>query len=58
MSGGGVCDFIDVGDIIYKDVFKVQLFGNILVYVDMKGSEVEKYLVVVVNKKVDLGVYV
>ncbi|WP_145583810.1 bifunctional UDP-sugar hydrolase/5'-nucleotidase UshA [Yersinia thracica] len=57
MSGGGVRDSIDAGDITYKNVLKVQPFGNTLVYADMKGSEVEKYLAVVANKKVDSGAY-
>ncbi|EEQ05784.1 5'-nucleotidase [Yersinia bercovieri ATCC 43970] len=57
MSGGGIRDSIDAGDITYKDVLKVQPFGNTLVYADMKGSEVEKYLAVVANKKVDSGAY-
>lgn len=57
MSGGGVRDSIESGDITYKSVLKVQPFANTLVYVDMKGSEVEKYLTVVANKKVDSGAY-
>lgn len=57
MSGGGVRDSIEEGAITYKDVLKVQPFGNMLVYVDMKGSEVEKYLAVVANKQVDSGAY-
>ena len=57
MSGGGVRDSVEAGDITYKDVLKVQPFGNTLVYVDMKGSEVEKYLAVVANKQVDSGAY-
>ena len=57
MSGGGVRDSIEAGKITYKDVLKVQPFGNTLTYVDMKGSEVEKYLAVVANKQVDSGAY-
>ncbi|MFJ5387736.1 bifunctional UDP-sugar hydrolase/5'-nucleotidase UshA [Pectobacterium sp. CHL-2024] len=57
MSGGGVRDSIESGDITYKDVLKVQPFANMLVYVDMKGSDVEKYLAVAANKKVDSGAY-
>lgn len=57
MSGGGICDFIEVGDISYKNVLKVQLFGNVVVYVDMIGKEVIDYLIVVVQMKLDLGVY-
>ncbi|WP_424680586.1 5'-nucleotidase C-terminal domain-containing protein, partial [Escherichia coli] len=44
MSGGGVRDSIESGDITYKDVLKVQPFANELVYVDFKGEEVEPYL--------------
>ncbi|KMK83867.1 bifunctional UDP-sugar hydrolase/5'-nucleotidase UshA [Pectobacterium brasiliense] len=57
MSGGGVRDSIESGDITYKDVLKVQPFANTLIYVDMKGSDVEKYLAVAANKKVDSGAY-
>jgi 5'-nucleotidase/UDP-sugar diphosphatase len=57
MSGGGVRDSIEAGDITYKNVLKVQPFGNTLVYVEMKGSEVEKYLATVANMKVDSGAY-
>ncbi|TYL44349.1 bifunctional UDP-sugar hydrolase/5'-nucleotidase UshA [Dickeya sp. ws52] len=57
MSGGGVRDSIEPGDITYKTLLKVQPFGNTLVYADLKGSEVEKYLAVVANKKVDSGGY-
>ncbi|MBI0548745.1 bifunctional UDP-sugar hydrolase/5'-nucleotidase UshA [Pectobacterium parmentieri] len=57
MSGGGVRDSIEPGDITYKDVLKVQPFANTLVYVDMTGSEVEKYLAIAANKKVDSGAY-
>ncbi|MCV9877816.1 bifunctional UDP-sugar hydrolase/5'-nucleotidase UshA [Brenneria izbisi] len=57
MSGGGVRDSIESGDITYKNVLKVQPFANTLVYVDMQGSEVEKYLAVVANKQVDSGAY-
>lgn len=57
MSGGGIRDSIEPGDIAYKDVLKVQPFANTLVYVDMKGSDVEKYLALVANKVVDSGAY-
>ncbi|MDR7344346.1 5'-nucleotidase/UDP-sugar diphosphatase [Pantoea alhagi] len=57
MSGGGVRDSIEAGSISYKDVLKVQPFGNTVCWVEMKGSEVEKYLAVVANKQVDSGAY-
>lgn len=51
MSGGGVRDSIEPGDITYKDVLKVQPFGNLVAYVEMNGRDLEKYLAVVANKK-------
>ena len=57
MSGGGVRDSIAAGPISYKDVLKVQPFGNTLCQVEMTGREVEKYLAVVANKQVDSGAY-
>ncbi|PIJ50626.1 bifunctional UDP-sugar hydrolase/5'-nucleotidase [Erwinia sp. OLTSP20] len=57
MSGGGVRDSFEGGAISYRDVLKVQPFGNTLVYIDMQGSEVAKYLAVVANKLVDSGAY-
>ncbi|MEM5442624.1 bifunctional UDP-sugar hydrolase/5'-nucleotidase UshA [Serratia marcescens] len=57
MSGGGVRDSIESGDITYKNVLKVQPFGNTLVHVDMNGSEIEQYLAVVANMKPDSGAY-
>ncbi|HED3475259.1 TPA: 5'-nucleotidase C-terminal domain-containing protein, partial [Klebsiella oxytoca] len=57
MSGGGVRDSIEAGDITYKDVMKVQPFGNVLVYVDMSGKEVTEYLTAVAQMKPDSGAY-
>ncbi|KJJ57452.1 5'-nucleotidase, partial [Vibrio cholerae] len=57
MNSGGVRDSIQAGDITYKDVLKVQPFGNIVSYVDMNGQEVLDYLNVVATKPVDSGAY-
>ncbi len=38
MSGGGIRDSIEAGDITYKSVTQVQPFGNIVVYADMSGK--------------------
>ncbi|EOV9548319.1 bifunctional UDP-sugar hydrolase/5'-nucleotidase UshA [Cronobacter sakazakii] len=57
MSGGGIRDSIEGGDITYEDVLKVQPFGNTLVYVDMTGKEVLEYLTAVAQKKPDSGAY-
>ena len=57
MSGGGVRDSIEAGNITYKDVLKVQPFGNLVVYVDMSGKEVKDYLTAVAKMKPDSGAY-
>ncbi|WP_434359344.1 bifunctional UDP-sugar hydrolase/5'-nucleotidase UshA [Parasalinivibrio latis] len=57
MNSGGVRDSIEGGDVTYKDVLKVQPFGNAVTYTDMKGSEVQDYLNVVATKPVDTGAY-
>lgn len=57
MSGGGIRDSIEGGNITYKDVLKVQPFGNIVVYVDMSGKEVIDYLTAVAQMKPDSGAY-
>ncbi|OOF21655.1 bifunctional UDP-sugar hydrolase/5'-nucleotidase [Salinivibrio sp. IB574] len=58
MNSGGVRDSIPAGDITYKDVLKVQPFGNMVTYTDMSGKEVLDYLNVVGTKPVDSGAYV
>lgn len=55
MSGGGIRDSIEAGDITYKSVLKVQPFGNIVVYADMSGKEVIDYLTAVAQMKPDSG---
>ena len=57
MSGGGIRDSIDGGDITYKSVLKVQPFGNVVVYADMNGKDVTDYLTTVAQMKPDSGAY-
>ena len=57
MSGGGIRDSIDGGNITYKDVLKVQPCGNVVVYADMSGKEVIDYLTAVAQMKPDSGAY-
>ncbi|MDE9541372.1 bifunctional UDP-sugar hydrolase/5'-nucleotidase UshA [Xenorhabdus bovienii] len=57
MSGGGIRDSIEAGDITYKDVLKVHPFANQLVYVDFKGREVLSYLTAAANMETDSGAY-
>ena len=44
MNSGGVRDSMNPGKVSYKDVLKVQPFGNTLVYIDMNGKELMDYL--------------
>ena len=57
MSGGGIRDSIEGGDITYKNVLKVQPFGNVVVYADLSGQEVIDYLTAVAQMKPDSGAY-
>ncbi|EPJ9672100.1 bifunctional UDP-sugar hydrolase/5'-nucleotidase UshA [Citrobacter farmeri] len=57
MSGGGIRDSSEGGDITYKSVLKVQPFGNVVVYADMNGKDVTDYLTAVAQMKPDSGAY-
>lgn len=57
MSGGGIRDSLEAGDITYKDVLKVQPFGNLGVYADMNGATLSEYLTAVAKMKPDSGAY-
>ncbi|MCP1772586.1 5'-nucleotidase/UDP-sugar diphosphatase [Neisseria perflava] len=57
VGSGGIRDSILPGDVTYKDLLKVQPFGNILAYVDLSGQELRDYLNIVAFKEVDSGAY-
>ncbi|WP_040975579.1 bifunctional UDP-sugar hydrolase/5'-nucleotidase UshA [Necropsobacter massiliensis] len=57
MNSGGIRDSIQAGDVTYKDILKVQPFGNIISYVELSGAELLDYLNVVALKEVDSGAY-
>jgi 5'-nucleotidase/UDP-sugar diphosphatase len=44
MNSGGVRDSMPAGKLSYKDVLKVQPFGNMVSVVELKGSELSAYL--------------
>lgn len=44
VNSGGVRDSLAAGKLTYKDVLKVQPFGNTIVTVDLTGAEVMDYL--------------
>lgn len=46
MNSGGVRDSIAAGNVSYKDVLKVQPFGNTVCTVDLNGKELMDYLAV------------
>lgn len=57
MNSGGVRDSIQEGKVTYKDILKVQPFGNVISYVDLSGKELLDYLNVVALKEVESGGY-
>jgi 5'-nucleotidase / UDP-sugar diphosphatase len=44
MNAGGIRDSLPAGKLTYKDVLKVQPFGNMLTYVELNGKELMDYL--------------
>ncbi len=44
MNAGGIRESLPAGALTYKDVLKVQPFGNMLAYVDLSGKELLDYL--------------
>ena len=57
LSGGGVRDSINAGDVSYKDILKVQPFKNRVAYIDFKGNDILTYLNVVTRFPPDSGAY-
>jgi 5'-nucleotidase / UDP-sugar diphosphatase len=44
MNAGGIRESLPAGALTYKDVIKVQPFGNMLAYIDWSGKELMDYL--------------
>lgn len=57
MNGGSLRDTLPEGEITYKNILKVQPFGNILAYVDLTGAELLEYLKVVAMKEKGSGAF-
>ena len=57
MNAGGVRDTLPAGDLTYKDVLKIQPFGNTIVTVDLTGQEVLTYLGVVAKMTAGSGAF-
>lgn len=57
VNAGGVRDSIAAGKITYKDVLKVQPFGNTICTVDLTGKEVEEYLAIAIKVSPGAGAF-
>jgi len=57
VNAGGVRDSLAAGKITYKDVLKVQPFGNTVVTVDFSGAEVMDYLNAVAKMSAGSGAF-
>ena len=57
VNAGGVRDSFAAGKLTYKDVLKVQPFGNTTVTVDLSGSEVMAYLNAAAKMSVGSGAF-
>ncbi|VEJ08972.1 bifunctional UDP-sugar hydrolase/5'-nucleotidase UshA [Actinobacillus delphinicola] len=56
-NSGGIRDSINSGAVTYKDILKVQPFGNTIAKATLTGADLIKYLDVVANMSVDSGAY-
>ncbi|WP_394790058.1 bifunctional UDP-sugar hydrolase/5'-nucleotidase UshA [Rhodoferax sp.] len=57
VNAGGVRDSLPAGPLSYKDVLKVQPFGNTIVTVDLSGAEVMDYLNATAKMSVGSGAF-
>jgi 5'-nucleotidase / UDP-sugar diphosphatase len=57
MNAGGIRDSLPAGKLTYKDVIKVQPFGNMLAYVELSGKELMDYLNVAAKMTAGAGAF-
>ena len=57
MNSGGIRDSMPAGKLTYKDVLKVQPFGNMLAVVELKGNELIAYLNAAAKMSVGAGAF-
>lgn len=57
MNAGGVRDAMPAGKLTYKDVLKVQPFGNMLAHVTLSGTELMAYLNVAAKMTAGSGAF-
>ncbi|OCG01192.1 bifunctional UDP-sugar hydrolase/5'-nucleotidase [Gilliamella sp. wkB112] len=57
MSGGMIRDSLIEGNITYRDILKVEPFGNSVIYFNLTGTELIDYLKVAISKNPGSGGY-
>lgn len=57
ISGGGIRDSINAGEVSYKDILKVHPFKNRIAYIDWNGKALYDYLTTVSAFPTDSGAY-
>lgn len=57
MNSGGVRDSLPAGKLTYKDVLKVQPFGNMLAVVEFSGAELKAYLAAAAKMSAGSGAF-
>lgn len=57
VNGGGIRDSLPEGNITYRDILKVQPFGNVLSTVPMSGAELQSYLETALRFSPGAGAY-
>lgn len=57
VSGGGIRNSLPEGPITYRDLLKVQPFGNRIVVIEMTGAELQAYLAAATSKTPGSGAY-
>lgn len=57
ISSGSIRSSISSGIVSYRDILKVQPFGNTVTYVDMTGQEISDYLQIILMKTPGSGAY-
>lgn len=57
MNSGGVRASLKKGDITYKDILKIQPFGNTVCSVQLKGKDLLEYLSFAASQPIDSGAF-
>lgn len=58
VNSGGIRDSLAEGPVTYRDILRVQPFGNRVAYVELSGRELRDYLTTLAAMPTDSGAYV